>query len=80
MSNWIDQHLAPAHTTKEFMDLIRGTYEILREYKERLVNRAIDPHELIIKTHVGSGNYKSRTVQALTAKAYDHFGRQLLPG
>ncbi|OLS22139.1 MAG: hypothetical protein HeimC2_30640, partial [Candidatus Heimdallarchaeota archaeon LC_2] len=76
------RHLAPAETVKEFMELISGTYEILRKYKQRLSNRAIDPQELLIKikTHVGAGNYKSRTVQALTAQAYDQYGRTLQPG
>lgn len=76
------RHLSPAETVKEFMELIPGTYEILKVYKQRLTDRSCNPMDMLvkIKTHVGAGNYKSRTVQALTARAYDHYGRTLERG
>lgn len=77
------QHLSSAQTTDQFMDLIAGTYEILFQYKQRLNANQMSPFDLIkkYKTHIGVGNYKMvNSVQALTAKAYDHYGKSLQPG
>jgi DNA polymerase elongation subunit (family B) len=74
--------LAQARSVKEFESLIPKTYHLLRVWQQRLRVFSVDARDLVIKikSHVGVGNYKSRTQQALVAESYHVQGRKIEPG
>ena len=74
--------LSQAKSTEEFEGLIPECYKMLRQWQKKLKNGEINAKNLIIKlkSHVGAGNYKSRTQQALVAQAYQEAGRTIEAG
>ena len=74
--------LKTATTTEQFMELLPDCYNILGKWKSRLLEHDIDTRDLIIslKSHVGTGNYKSRTQQALVTQRYQELGREIQAG
>jgi hypothetical protein len=74
--------LASAETLEEFTGKIFEATSILRRWKQRLRRGAIDSRDLVfkIKSHVGSGNYKSRTQQAIAAQNYVSEGKHVEQG
>jgi DNA polymerase elongation subunit (family B) len=76
------EHLKQARSVEEFEELIPACYDILRRWQQRLSDRDVNARDLIIKikSHVGVGNYKSRTQQALVAQAYQRGGKTIEAG
>ncbi|MHA2089832.1 MAG: DNA polymerase domain-containing protein [Candidatus Kariarchaeaceae archaeon] len=74
--------LSKAKTLENFTEKIYEAVKILENWKTRLRSRKVNAHDLIfkIKSHVGSGNYKSRTQQAIAAQNYVDEGKEVEQG
>lgn len=74
--------LAHAKTADQFVKLIPTTYALLSKYKQAITSGNIDPSDLIIrlKTHVGDGNYQSRTQQSMVVEQYSIRGESIPAG
>ncbi|MCH8906231.1 MAG: hypothetical protein IH840_03995 [Candidatus Heimdallarchaeota archaeon] len=74
--------LKPAMSAQDFLELIPLTYKLLRKYRRMIVDEEVDILDLVfkIKSHVGAGNYQSKTVQALTVQQYSLAGYDIKAG
>lgn len=74
--------LRPAMTPDQFLDLIPRCYAELRVYRDYIINEEVDVRDLLIKlkSHVGAGNYMSRTVQAIATDQYLDHGNDITAG
>lgn len=76
------EHLKHAKSVKEFKYLLPSAAKILYQWQTRLRKNQIDARDLVlsIQSHVGSGNYQSRTQQAQAAQTYLDEGNDVQPG
>ncbi|MDH5645131.1 MAG: hypothetical protein OEZ01_03945, partial [Candidatus Heimdallarchaeota archaeon] len=74
--------MSQASTVDEFVASIPTASRVLGEWQQRLRCGDVNAEDLVIKlkSHVGVGNYKSRTHQALTAQGYLADGRKIDAG